>query len=70
MTRRQRLLNILTNLGERRVRVELERLVRPNRLGLLSDEGLEELAADTVDAWKHEKKLNRETRALKRARAA
>jgi hypothetical protein len=68
MTRRQRLLNILTNLGERRVRVELDRLVRPNRLGLLSDEGLEELADVVVAEWKHEKKINREN--LKRARAA
>lgn len=69
MNRRERLLRILENLGDDRIRWELEHLVRPRKLSLLSDEGIETLTAAVVRTWRRSQKTNRGNRAQRLAQA-
>lgn len=69
MTRRERLLLILENLGKDRVRWELQHLVQPRKLSLLSDEGIETLTIAVVREWRRSQKTNRDNRARRLAQA-
>lgn len=69
MNRRERLLLILENLGQDRVRWDLQHLVQPRKLSLLSDEGIETLTAAVVRTWRLSQKINRDNRARRLAQA-
>lgn len=63
MTRRERHLRILENMGVDRTRWELDHLVQARKLSLLSDEGIEVLTTAVVRTWRRSQRTNRENRA-------
>lgn len=68
MTRRERHIRILDNMGERRVKWELEGLLVRNGLSLFSDEAIEVLATRCWRSLRDERRRNAENRKLFAAR--
>lgn len=69
MTRRERHMNIIHNMGPQRSNYAIaDLLARKERWSLFSDEGIERLAAYLVDELKWERRNNEHNRKLRIAK--
>lgn len=70
MTRRQRMLRIIENMGERQCRFHIERLLVRRGLSILTDDAVDDLAGRIMSDHFLTQKRNRENRAIAAAQGA
>lgn len=74
MTRRERMMRIIENMGQQRADWELDGMMarrgRMKRFDLLTDEAIDELAGRLVASLRRQHKMNAENRRIAAGRAA